>query len=108
MKPKIFFSILILLIAINLAFQLEVMDEWPDNAKEYFRENVEKYQNRIMEKCRDEARAKAALMVDSVMTGKKILISVDTFERPFRPVKPEKPEFRFEVDTSKPDKLFEE
>jgi ribosomal protein S12 methylthiotransferase accessory factor YcaO len=107
MKKSGVISTIVLLLTLSLAFQYAQMEEWPDNAKKLFKEKTEIYRKIRLQKCKDRARSIAGLMVDSVMTGKKILIPVDTFKRPYKPQKPEKPDFPYKVDTTAPDKLFQ-
>ena len=58
-------------------------------------------------KCQELALEMARLQVDSVLSGTKRLIDVDTFLLLPKPIKPIKPEFEFKVDSLVIDPIFE-
>ena len=91
-----------------MAFQLidtAGVFERPPFRRRYM-EHMDKFHQRQQKKCRDQAMAVARLQVDSVLSGKKILVEVDSFRLLPRPHKPIKPKFDFVIDSIPVDPLF--
>lgn len=73
---------------------------------EYYHERMTDFRQQELEECQQKALSMAKARVDSVLTGKKILVEVDSFLLRPTPKKPDRPEFTFEVDSAPVEPLF--
>lgn len=74
--------------------------------REYYIKRMQTFHEKQHEKCRYDAMTFAMSQVDSVLTGKKLLVQIDSFILLPRPTKPKKPIFDFDIDTMPVDPLF--
>ncbi len=75
--------------------------------REYYFEKMNKFLKSQAANCQRNAAEIAREQVDSVLTGQKVLVDVDSFLLLPRPQKPEKPKFDFEIDTLPVDPIFD-
>ena len=73
----------------------------------FYKEKMNRFHIGQGKKCQESAMEIARLQVDSVLSGTKRLIDIDTFLLLPRPSKPDMPDFDFDIDTLEIDPLFD-
>ena len=100
-----FIFLLILVMSFQLADTANQFKRPP--YRSYYLEKMEWFHASQKDKCIENALRIARLQVDSVLTGKKLLVEIDSFQLLPKPDKPDKPEFEFEVDSLPVEPLFD-
>lgn len=89
---------MLLVSSVLLVMSFQVVDTFElfrqPNERDYYHEKMIRYHHQKLTSCRRTAMTIAKSQVDSVLTGQKILINVDSFTllpKPHRPTKPNWP-----------------
>jgi hypothetical protein len=76
--------------------------------EEYYIDNMNRFHASRVRKCQEQAIDIARLQVDSVLTGKKFKVAVDSFLLYPKAIKPDIPDLNYDLDSIELNPLFEQ